>query len=125
MVNFNKMISRFYPDAIPDKDFKTVTDDDGRISISEWNTKKLGAEPDIPKLHEKYMELAKEIKVYAPKFDDSDPAPWLTKKKEEPEKIRQSSTNSTVYNIHNTRLPLVNFDPQTGIVSYKENFGNE
>lgn len=124
MVNFNKMISRFYPDAIPDKDFKTVTDGYGRISISEWNTKKLGAEPDIPKLHEKYMELVKEIKVYAPKFDDSDPAPWLSeKKKEEPENIRHSSISNTY--IQNTHLPIVNFDPETGIVSYKEDSGNE
>lgn len=122
MVNFNKMISRFYPDAIPDKDFKTVTDGDGRISISEWNTKKLGAEPDIPKLHEKYMELVKEIKVYAPKFDDSDPAPWLSeKKKEEPENIRHSSISNTY--IQNTHLPIVNFDPETGFVtSYRGGF---
>lgn len=126
MVNFETMIKRFYPDAVPGRDYQTVTADDGRISISEWNTKKLGAMPDIPKLHKKYMELAREIKEYSPKFDDSDPAPWLSeKKKDEPEKIRHSSNHSTVYNIHNTRLPLVNFDPETGVVTYKGDSGNE
>lgn len=126
MTKLQQMIKRFYPDAVPDRDFKTFTNDDGTISISDWNTRKLGPEPDIRKLHRKYMELAREIKIYAPKFDDSDPAPWLTEKKNvEPEKIRQSSTNSTVYNINNMRLPLVNFDPETGIVSYMEDSGNE
>ena len=125
MVNFTTMIKRFYPDAVPGRDYQTATGEDGRISISDWNTKKLGTMPDITKLHKKYMELAKEIKVYSPKFDDSDPAPWLTEKKEEePENIRHSSISNTY--IHNTRLPLVNFDPETGIVtSYKGDSGNE
>ena len=125
MVNFNTMIKRFYPDAKPEEDFTTETAEDGSVKLKTWNTKKLGTEPDVAKLHEKYMKIAKEIKVYSPKFDDADPAPWLNPKKpEEPENIRHSSISNTY--IQNTHLPIVNFDPETGLVtSYKGDAGNE
>lgn len=120
MVNFSTMIKRFYPDAIPDIDFRTETAEDGTVSITDWNAKKLGPEPNLSLLHANYMKLAREIKERSPKFDDSDPAPWLNaKEKKEPEQVRYQQT---IHQHHNRfHIPVVNFDPETGIVTERGN----
>lgn len=72
-----KMIVCQYPYAVPDEDFTIKTGENGHPEIGYWNTEKLGTEPSLTAMHANYMRWAKRKKEMLPKFDDSDPAPWL------------------------------------------------
>ena len=75
-----KMVTALFPDAIPGKDF-TVQIVDGKAVITSWNSIKLGFNPGIEKIHEMYMRYVQKRKSIIPKFDDSDPLPYLSEKK--------------------------------------------
>lgn len=75
-----KMVTALFPDAIPGKDF-SVKISDGKAVITSWNSIKLGFNPGIEKIHEMYMKYVQKRKSIIPKFDDSDPLPYLSEKK--------------------------------------------
>ena len=83
MNTFQHMITAQYPYAVPGEDFTVKTGEDGHPAIGYWNAEKLGPEPSLTTLHANYMRWAMRKKEMLPKFDDSDPAPWLNKRIEE------------------------------------------
>lgn len=109
MVTFDKMIQWQYPYAVAGSDYTLKTDETGNPALDYWNEEKLGAMPNIMKLHTEYMLMAKKKKDLLPKFDDTDPAPWLNAKKETVRRAEQPSF----------RIPIVNVDLKTGIVTQK------
>lgn len=111
MSNFEKMILWQYPYAIAGKDFTLKTDNDGNPELDYWNTEKLGSLPNVMKLHATYMQFAKKKKELLPKFDDTDPAPWLNEKKETVNRAFEKQIFS--------HIPIVNVDFTNGIVTQK------
>lgn len=113
MVKFEKMILWQFPYAIPNKDFTLKTGIDGNVELDYWNEEKLGQKPNIIQIHTAYMQMAKKKKELLPKFDDSDPAPWLNQKAET---SRRSAEEKRPF----FHIPLVDVDLKTGIVTQKQ-----
>ena len=76
-----KMVTALFPDAIPGEDFLIELLADKTAVITKWNELKLGKNPGLQKIHDLYMVYAKKKKELLPNFDDSDPLPYLSKKK--------------------------------------------
>lgn len=103
------MIKWQYPYAIAGSDYTLKRDEDGKPTLNYWNEERLGPMPNMMKLHTEYMKMVKRKKELLPKFDDSDPAPWLNEKKETSRRVEQPSFH----------IPIVDIDLKTGLVTQK------